>query len=447
MSDTNRLTPNEELGRQFIQDNLDDPIVYPDPPTPQAVITKPKLNYSLKGFAGALEHVGARVRANVRADSTELAWPDAGIARWEGLTDHSEAYLRAVVSEKVQGPGSKPDTGTQYRPGSDRWAGLLAAHCFTRKVDPVLQMLEDLPAWDGVQRLDSWLDCVFDLADDQSARLTAWAARFMFAGVIVRAYQPGAKLDEMPVLIGPQAVGKSTAIRCILPEHMQSAGFADGLELHGRGQERIEATLGKVVVEVSEMAGSTMAQLEDLKAFLSRVDDGGIRLAYRRNPTPIPRRFILVGSSNRDRPLPNDPDGNRRFVTVRIAGGPGGGHVARWLEDNRHQLWAEALNSYHHGSAVERQAWLPDELKHVQDEANEHARNVDELIEHRVDQLAAGTWLDSEPRTLLDIFDKLHLDKDDRSLAKRIASALQNAGYASRLFRHDGRRARYWRKS
>ena len=88
---------------------------------------------------------------------------------------------------------------------------------------------------------------------------------------------------------------------------MQDEGFSDGLNLAAHPKERAEALQGKVYVEASEMAGATRAELESLKAFVSRQNDGSVRLAYRRDPESTPRRCIIVGTSNNMNCLPNDP--------------------------------------------------------------------------------------------------------------------------------------------
>ena len=133
-----------------------------------------------------------------------------------------------------------------------------------------------------------------------------------------------------------QGIGKSALLLNIFPpEH---AGWMnDGLHLAADPKVRAEALLGRVVVEAGEMAGSTRADLESLKAFVSRQDDGGVRLAFRRNPEPAPRRCIIVGTSNRLDVLPNDPTGNRRFVPVVL--NPPTQAVEGYLTLHRDQLW------------------------------------------------------------------------------------------------------------
>ena len=146
----------------------------------------------------------------------------------------------------------------------------------------------------------------------------------------------------MPVLVGPQGVGKSHLLRAILPpEHPE--WFSDALHLAAHPKERVESLLGRVLVEVSEMAGAHRAEIQSLKAFLTRQDDGATRLAYRRNPEPMPRRAILAGTTNDAECLPNDPTGLRRFVPVEV---PRGCDVQAYLDPQRHQLWAEAVTWY-----------------------------------------------------------------------------------------------------
>ena len=165
-----------------------------------------------------------------------------------------------------------------------------------------------------------------------------WAGRFLLLGPVARAFRPGRKLDESPVLAGPQGCGKSTALRKLLPpEHPE--WFADGLHLASDPKTRAEALLGRVIVEASEMAGATRADLESLKAFLTRTDDGSVRLAYRRNPETMQRRCIIAGTTNSSESLPNDVTGNRRFVVVDVATGPDGVEGLRsYLDTNRAQL-------------------------------------------------------------------------------------------------------------
>ena len=67
------------------------------------------------------------------------------------------------------------------------------------------------------------------------------------------------------MLIGDGGIGKSTFLRELLPPDMPDL-FSDTLNLASQNKERVESTLGRVIVEISEMAGSTRADQESLKA-------------------------------------------------------------------------------------------------------------------------------------------------------------------------------------
>ena len=85
--------------------------------------------------------------------------------------------------------------------GRDAFNDTLNALLFRRQVDPLVEWLRGLPEWDGKERLDFYLMMMFDAPVDL---LSAWAGQYLPLGVIQRTFEPGCKLDEIPVLIGLQ---------------------------------------------------------------------------------------------------------------------------------------------------------------------------------------------------------------------------------------------------
>ena len=200
-------------------------------------------------------------------------------------------------------------------------------------VDPFDEWLMALPPWDGVERLDTVFGDCFETPDTPLAR---WAARDTSScGAILRARRPGAKLDTLVIFVGPQGVGKSTWLREVLPREHQAEWFADGLNLSAERKVLVEALDGRVMVEVSELAGARRADVPALKAFLTATDDGSIRRAYGRYTSPAPRRCVLVGTANPGAILPNDETGMRRFAPIVT---PTGSDVERYMTANRDQL-------------------------------------------------------------------------------------------------------------
>ncbi len=152
-----------------------------------------------------------------------------------------------------------------------------------------------------------------------------------------------------------------------------------------------------------------------------------MRLAYRRNPEPLPRRCLLVGTTNTDTPLPNDPTGNRRFVPVRLPGGEPA-RVADYVAHNRDHLWAEA--------------WLPRDLHPAQAEAADRHRRRDDLIEDAVARLDG----DPQGATLARLAVQCGLTTSETDATRlpmqvqhRISSALIGAGWTRIHTRHGNR--------
>jgi predicted P-loop ATPase len=194
---------------------------------------------------------------------------------------------------------------------------------------PVRDYLDGLK-WDGKPRIDTWLTDYGGAEDNKYTR--AVSALFLIAGVR-RVRQPGCKYDEMLVLEQPvQGTDKSSALAVLA---VNEDWFTDDLPLNADSRRVMEALRGRWVVEASELSGMRKAEVEHLKAFLSRRIDRG-RPAYGRLPTEAPRQCITAGTTNKGEYL-RDTTGNRRFLPIRIER-----FDLAALRQDRDQLWAEA---------------------------------------------------------------------------------------------------------
>ena len=342
---------------------------------------------------------------------------------WSPITDRSLADVRERIARQyfVQTKeGPKPLSW-----GRDSFSDTLNALAFHREVDPFEEWLESLPAWDGAPRLPGLLTGLFGAPDDA---LSTWAGRYLFIGGVQRTYEPGCKLDQIPVLIGDQGIGKSAFARAAVPPDMPEM-FSDGIRWDMREREQVEATLGRVVCEISEMAGRSKAEIEHVKSFISRQDDGHVRLVWHRSTEHLPRRFVLIGTTNNPNDLPNDPSGNRRFVPVQLRKGSA---IELYMDSARDQLWAEALVQYREGQNAELPRWLHD----AQRERAEQHRDRDDLIEDAVAGLpSAGRY------TLGDI--QANLGRAAEGMSQfRITRALRNGGWAQTRTKEG----RFWQR-
>ena len=399
----------------------------------QGKLGEPVQGKNALGLGEALEHLKLELRYNVRAHRVEIR--RGQYAKWQAMNDRTAAMLRETLAYHFAYKGADARR-LDLNFSADAWADAVNALCYSREVDPFISWLETLPEWDGQSRLAVWLMDVFEMAP---STLAAWAGRFMVMGPIARAYSPGRKLDEMPVLIGPPGCGKSTAIRCLLPQEAPE-WFSDGLDLAGNPKERAEALQGRVLVEAAEMSGVSRADVESLKAFLSRTDDGAVRLSYRRDPEQMLRRCVIVGTADRQDPLPADRN-TRRFVSILLNGG-NPAKLREYLDANRAQLWAEGLHLHRKG----KEARLPDTLKGLQDEVNATTRARDAILEDAVGEWVAGRV----PFTLAELAEGVGLAQVGEATrlptreARRLTEALRGMDYVGKRTTVDGVQAMRW---
>lgn len=382
--------------------------------------------YTPAGLAGALNEVGVGLRLNVRRKCYEYEID----GRWEVADDERTAALRRAVIPRYCS-AKKGRTVSPLTYSADLFLDLRAALGNGLRVDPFIEWLEGLPAWDGQPRIDGLLSTMFGAAEDD---LTRWSSRYIGLGAIQRAYEPGCKLDEVPVLLGEQGVGKSAFTQAWFP--LEHAGWhGDAVDLSARFKEQAEAMAGRVVVEISELAGMRKSEIEQVKSFISRQDDGQVRFAYARAAVPTPRRCIFVGTTNEDEALPNDPSGNRRFVVVELEHGCDVEEAAR----EREPWWGEALARYRQGE----RANLPRPLHLAARQRAEAHRGRDSLEEEIVNALHDL----SQPFSVNDLYFALGGyggKPPNRAEQMRLTNALKQLGFTSSQATVGGARVRRW---
>lgn len=207
-----------------------------------------------------------------------------------------------------------------------------------RRYNPVTDMLEALPPWDGGERVGYLMQSF--LGADEGDYVSEVERLFMRAA-ITRAYRPGCKFDYMPVLVGPQGAGKSTFLRMLA---MDDSLFTDSVSGIGTKQAA-ELVQGKWIVEVAELAAIRGAALESVKAFITRQSDD-YRAPYARHAESRPRRFVVAGTTNSQGFLV-DATGNRRFLPVRCGSRePLLDLFGSGAEGHFEQAWAEAMTLF-----------------------------------------------------------------------------------------------------
>ena len=297
-------------------------------------------------------------------------------------------------------------------------AAIIAAQ--TNSFHPVCLYLDGL-TWDRKPRLDTWMHRLLGAADDPYTRKVS--AAFLISAV-ARVRRPGIKADCLPILEGPQGIGKSTALSIIAVEW-----FTDELADLGSKDSALQLQ-GRWLVELSELDTLSRAEVARIKAFLSRTTDR-FRPPYGRTVEEHPRQCVFAGTCNTSEYL-RDEAGGRRFWPIRC-----GKIDLEGLRAERDQLWAEACARFKAGE----QHWLSGEALQIAEEeqsARYHADAWEEII--AVD-LKDRPWI-----TLPEILEgTLKIDKGKWSQLdqNRVVRCLKRLGWERRRAREA--KAPVWR--
>jgi len=145
---------------------------------------------------------------------------------------------------------------------------------------PVRNYLNDLPEWDGVGRIDEWLMtfCNVQPASDAEAAYVREVGAKWLISAVARVMRPGCKADGVLILEGAQGARKSTTLRNLAGEDW----FGDSLPPM-TSKDASDYLRGKWIIEMAELSNINKAEVEVVKAFISRESER-FRPAYARTP-------------------------------------------------------------------------------------------------------------------------------------------------------------------
>jgi predicted P-loop ATPase len=233
----------------------------------------------------------------------------------------------------------------------------------------------------------------------------------------------------MPILVGPQGVLKSSAVKALAPIE----GSYVTLSFDKPEVERARLMRGKLVCELEELKGLRTADLEAIKAWITR-DAEEWTPKYIEYATRYKRRAVLIGTTN-DTDFLADPTGSRRFLPIKV----GRADVSK-IERDRDQLWAEGIARFRASGVLWRpaQRLAAAEHRHYEPEDTWMDAIQEWLTTSRLQQVTSKEVLDKA----------LHLEAGQVSKqhTRRVCDVLRKLGWEPRQIRSGRVTKRVWER-
>jgi predicted P-loop ATPase len=318
----------------------------------------------------------------------------------------------------------------EIRVGKDAMRDLMVLRAKANTFNPLQDYLKGLE-WDGVCRLETLLPEYWGTADTPLIREIGmrWAI-----SCVARAMSPGAKVDTVLILSGPQGALKSSSLQALASEEF----FSDShLDISNKSAYELIHQSGVWIWEIAENYTLEKSDINNSKMFLSgRVDR--YRPSYEQCPIKRGRSLVFASTTNAWAML-TDVTGNRRFWPVRV------GDIDLYgIQRDRDMIWAEALHMYNEGEIW----WLAGQLEQ-------------QLRDYQQEFTLVDPWQDAVDQTAerypngfcnADVFDTLDLPphrrgRKDSSRVNAICSALGYVESRPALLPHRPSliRPRVWR--
>lgn len=294
------------------------------------------------------------------------------------------------------------------------------SYAFTHRKNPVQSWLNSL-TWDSEPRLR---DLISIGMGAKPGAYSGAVGRCFMVGMVARVLQAGCKVDQMPIFEGAQGVGKSTALSIIGGKYFS--------EIHDSitNKDFYLSITGKMLCEISELSAFTRTEINRIKGVISNPCDR-YRTPYGMTAADHPRACVFAGTTNSD-DWNTDETGARRFWPVRC------GDINRgWLEDNRDQMFAEAVWRYNAGE----QWWnVPEEEANLQREARMEVDPWQAIMQSYCDAHDAVAI----PTIIGDVL-RLEVNHQTMLTQRRVGKILTQMGFKKTVIRGtEGKQSKRW---
>jgi putative DNA primase/helicase len=206
--------------------------------------------------------------------------------------------------------------------------------------DPVKIMLDNLSAWDGTDRISTLLEIMhIKIYNDEYRKYARAFWDCYLISAVRRVYEPGCKVDDVPILWGAQGLYKTTffyelfygrvSVTCLnLNDHRQS----------------VMALYGVWCFLLDEVKSVTRHEESQLKSYITKTEDRYDK-KNARYVEVRPRRNVF-GITTNDPKMFKERGGLRRYHSFHLIEQIN----IDWVKANRDQLWAQVKVMYQSGT-------------------------------------------------------------------------------------------------
>lgn len=290
-----------------------------------------------------------------------------------------------------------------------------------KQFDSAQQWLLNLE-WDGNDRCSHLFSKYFgaEMSDYESA-----VSMYFTSAMAARVLEPGAQCDMVPILLGKQGAGKTSAVKALAPI---VDSFTE-IDLSTRKDTDLARQLrGKLIGELGELRGLKTKESEWIKAWITRTHEEWTP-KFVENSKIMPRRCVFIGTTNEDEFLV-DQTGNRRWLPIKVYD-----CNIQQIKDDIEQIWAQAAFIFNVGGV----RWQ-DVVNIAEQHREDHMVYDDAMIDSVRDVLTGHKFITKDYVRLLDVANELYDNRiPSRADQHRIADALRSLCYVRATKRIDGK--------
>ena len=263
-----------------------------------------KKELTIEAFKKELIKMGITVRWNVITHDLEIIGADKLVEAQELLS----SVLPTILADMLQKNYSLCN--------KDRIADDLLVISAQNKYNPVKEMLDNTPEWDGHDYIADLCDAI--LMDPANKLERTLISKSLIQAISLAVYNNDPEkpfgAEGVLTLQGAQGAGKTRLLSYLAMNDTRL--YREGLCINARDKDTIIRAVGCWLAELGEVETTFRSDVEALKAFLTQQTDR-FRIPYARKDTVQIRHTSFIATCNSDQYL-IDTTGNRRFWTIQV---------------------------------------------------------------------------------------------------------------------------------